>query len=303
MHFVGPTLQSALAAWRQDPDVREPAKADNAWFEERVSTARLASFEGEAGDVTDPAGLLTSHTRYVRDFMETDVGIPHTFMADLEPAALSPSGLDPHQSIIRLESLQRAFSYWPMREGPDPLETLRAALDRDDTAVINGFLRTWNESNVRDFRPAFAAWKDEMLTELDAEDWPDRLRDRLGLEHYNCAAGPIPVALMEYRVQDVLDAARAAGVTHAFTAPTFLDTRPGPYFFPSPRSLPYGRVMSLARIASDDDLLAEMLHLRLTYRREHIARVGTISRPPVSHNLKDLRNHHLTGVADRLEPR
>jgi hypothetical protein len=107
--------------------------------------------------VTDPAGLLTSHTRYVRDFMETDVGIPHTFMADLEPAALSPSGLDPHQSIIRLESLQRAFSYWPMREGPDPLETLRAALDRDDTAVINGFLRTWNESNVRDFRPAFAA--------------------------------------------------------------------------------------------------------------------------------------------------
>ena len=256
MRFVTPTLQAALAAWRQDPDIRERAKADNAWFEERVSTARLAGFEGEAGDVTNPAALVISHIRYVRDFMEIDVGIPHTFTAELEPAILSPSGLDPNQSIVRLESLQRAFSYWPMPEGHEPLETLRAALDKNDAAVVNGFLKVWNESNVRDSRPAFAAWRDEVLAELDADDWPDRLRDRLGLEHYNCAAGPIPVALMEYRVQDVLDVARVAGVTHAFAAPTFLDTRPGPYFFPSPRSLPYGRVMSLAQIGSDGDLPA-----------------------------------------------
>ena len=44
------------------------------------------------------------------------------------------------------------------------------------------------------------------------------------------------------------------------------------------------------------DLLAEMLHLRLTYRLEHIARLGTISKPPAPHDLKDLRNNHLSAL-------
>jgi hypothetical protein len=101
---------------------------------------------------------------------------------------------------------------------------------------------------------------------------------------------------MEYQVQDVFETARIAGSTHAFTAPTFLDSRAGPHFFPAPRSLPYGRVMSLLPIANDDDLLAEMLHLRLTYRRDHIARLGIITRPPVPHDLKELRNHHLVAL-------
>ncbi len=224
MRFENPGLQTALVAWRQDTRVRERAKADNAWFEERVSAKRLTGYEAEVGDAIDAAGLVRSHIRYVRDFMEIGAGVPQTFIADFEPAILSAVGLDPHQSIIRLESLQRVFSYWPVDGDTDPLEALRNALDRNDTAVINGFLDTWNESNIRDFRPAFAAWKDELLTELAADDWPDRLRDRLGLEHYDCAAGPIPVALMEYPVQDVLDAAHVVGVAHSFTAPTFLDT-------------------------------------------------------------------------------
>src|SRR5665213_115696 len=205
-------------------------------------------------------------------------------------------GLDPLQWIVRLESLERAFSYWSVPEDLDPLETLRAARAKNNTAVVDDFLNTWNDSNVRDCRPAFATWRDRVGTELDADDWADRLRDQLGLEHYNCVNGPIPVAMMQYQVREVIDAARTPGSSHAFTEPTFLDTRPGPYFFPSPRSLPYGRVMSLVQISSDDDLLAEMLHVRLTYQRDHIVRLGTIRRPPAPHDLKELRNHHLLAL-------
>jgi hypothetical protein len=54
--------------------------------------------------------------------------------------------------------------------------------------------------------------------------------------------------------------------------------------------------MSLAPIGSEADLLAEMLHVRLTYRREHLIKVGAITRPPPPHDLKELRNHHLLAL-------
>ena len=180
MRFADLALQNALDAWRRNPDVRERAVADNAWFEERVSTARLAAFESGAGGASDPEALAEWQVRYVRNFMEIDAGIPHTFIAELEPAVLSVQGLEPYQWIVRLESLARAFNYWAVPDGFDPLETLRTARAENNTAVIDGFLNTWNESSVRDFRPAFAIWKDqlpELATDDWADDWADQLRD------------------------------------------------------------------------------------------------------------------------------
>ena len=124
--------------WRRNPVVRERAKADNAWFEERVSTARLAVFESGAGGTNDAEALARWQIRYVRDYIEIDAGIPHTFSVDLDPAVLSAQGLDPYQSIVRLESLERAFSYWRLPTELDPLETLRAALAEHDAAVVDG---------------------------------------------------------------------------------------------------------------------------------------------------------------------
>ena len=226
--------------------------ADNVSFEERVSAVRLSAFENEADGARGPVSLADAQVRYVRAFMEVDTGVPHTFAAEFEPAVLSDAGLDPLQRIVRLELLGRAFSYWHVPPTHAPLETLRAARADGDTALVDGFLNVWNELNVRDFRPAFATWKDLVLPELAADDWADRLRDRLGLEHHNCRNGPIPIALMEYSVREVMETARNMGITHGVTAPTCLDTQPGPYFFPAPRSIPYGRVMSLMPVASDD---------------------------------------------------
>jgi hypothetical protein len=293
MRFSNPALQAALEAWRQDPRVRERANADNIAFDERVSPPRQAAFENRANTVADSEALRFAHIAYVRDYMEVGDGVPHTFEAGMVPALLSNVGLDLYQTIVRLESLSRIFSYWRPHPGPEPLDVLRTAIASGEHATVDEFLSVWNDSSVRDHRPAFAAWKDQLSGELDGDDWPDRLRDRLGLEHYKGDDLPMPVALMEYRVFDVMQEAGTVGVTGPVVVPTALDTRPGPYFFPSPREMPYGRVMSLAPILSDDDLLAEMLHVRMPYRRNHIARLGTIDRQPSPHDLKGLRNNHL----------
>ncbi len=292
MRFADPSLQNDLEAWRRQSDHRERATADNVVFEERVGDSRRVWFENFARDGRYPGEVRRSVIQYVRDHMEIQAGVPHTFAANLEPAILSPAGLEPTQWIVRLESLKRIFAQWAVLSGQESsLERLQAAKDANDTPVLNKFCEIWNDSVVRDFRPAFAAWRGELETELEADDWPDRLRDRLGLEHYNCVDGPVPVALMMYQVKDVV---APAGAGTAFTAPTVLDSQPGPYFFPAPRNVPYGRVMSL--IADDDDLLAEMLHVRIPYRPEHIAKLGYIARPSAGHDLKELRNHHLLAL-------
>lgn len=296
MRFNNPDLHSALEAWRRFPDIRDRANADNFHFDEKPSFPRQMAYEGAVGPVAEPAALRRAHIAYVHDFMEIGDGIPHTFDTALGPARLSEIGIDPYLKVVRLEALTRPLSYWRTRPDVSPLQALRDAHASEDHATVDGFLAVWNESNVRDHRPAFAAWGHQLSDELDADDWANRLRDRLGLEHHDGSAEPIPVALMEYRVLDVLRAATDAGITYPITAPTVLDIPPGPYFFPSPRELAYGRAMSLVPIVNDDDLLAEMLHVRIPYRRDHLVRLGTIDRAPSIHDLRVLRNNHLDAV-------
>lgn len=296
MRFNDPDLQAALEAWRLIPDVRERANADNFAFDERPSLTRQAAYEGAVGPVSEPEAFRRAHIDYVHDFMEIAGGIPHTFDPALGPARLSEIGVDPYLKIVRLESLTRPLSYWRTKPDVVALEALRQAHASGDTATMDEFLGVWNESNVRDHRPAFAAWKHQLDNELGSDDWANLLRDRLGLEHYDGSAEAIPVALMEYRVMDVATAATDARIADPITAPIVLDIRPGPYFFPSPGELAYGRAMSLVPIMNDDDLLAEMLHVRLPYRREHVMRLGVINRAPVVHDLRMLRNNHLHAV-------
>jgi len=295
MQFADRSLQAVLTHWRTATDAVERATADNLWFEERVAAPRQAKFESEAAGAADPNTLRSCQTDYFETFVKVDADLwPDTFLIELEPADLGPGPLEPFQPVVRLEDLTRPLEAWGM-----PGENLRQRFDRLKTAfddpdqgdVITRFLESWNRR--RDRRPAFAAWKDQLLAELTQPDWPDLLRDRLGLAHYDCRDGPMPVALMEYFVKDVTAEATIHGLSHHFTAPTVLDSRPWPYFFPAPRELPYGRAMPLNPVDDEGQLLAEMLHVRLDYRREHIVRLGEIRRPPGPPDIKELRNRHL----------
>jgi hypothetical protein len=285
MRFADAKLQDALINWRDLKDVEERSAADNIWFEQRVSTSRQTTFEQEVNGASDPASLRNAHTDYWSEFVRGDV-VPHTFMAALGPADLGP--IDEMQKIVRIESLTR-----PLVKHGITFERLQEAVTKNETTVINGFLATWNTSSTRDWRPAFAAFKDEVIDDLARADWPSRLRDRLGLAHYNCADGPIPIALMEYSVAEVRAVAEGLGVSTPFTVPTVLDSGPWPYFFPAPVDLRCGRTMALYEVQNDKDLLAEILHFRMTYKREHLVRLDEIRTPPDAYELRGLRNHHL----------
>ena len=292
MILAMPNLASALTGWRGSSDVARRAEADNSLFEECIGGKRQAFFEDFAADAASAEGLRRRHVDYCKEHIEVSE-VPHTFQLDFEPAASDK--LDEHQRIVRVECLSR-----PLQNYGIAYEKLRAAFDSGDHAYIHGFLSSWDIA--RDARPGFAAFKEQLAEELDAPDWPCRLRDRLGLAHYDARGGPIPIALMEYSVGEVLAALDDPGVACAITRPTVLDSRPWPWFFPAPAELCYGRTMSLAAIDDYDMLLAEILHCRLSYRRHHLVRLGEIRRPVVGLDLRTLRNDHLMALrlaADR----
>jgi hypothetical protein len=200
------------------------------------------------------------------------------------PASLGE--IDEAQHVVRLESLIR-----PLENSGFLLDELIAAHAEGDADFLDEFLALWNES--RDARPAFATFKREVVEELAAADWPDRLRDRLGLAHYDAASGPVPVALMSYPVSDVLAEAPSKD---AFTVPTVLDSRPWEHFFPAPRELMCGRAMALTPCDGDETLVAEFLHSRISYRREHMLKIGQITTPASIPDIATLRELHLLAV-------
>jgi len=291
VRFVDSDLQQALTEWRASVDATERSAADNIWFKQRVSSERRQAFENGALGARDADDLRKRHVDYWKEYVQVDTDIAHTFDISLAPADLG--AIDQTQRIIRIEDLSR-----PLGKMATPMSfgRLKKAVADNETALIDLFLRTWDQSTVRDWRPSFGAFKDEVIDDLAKPDWPARLRDRLGLAHYDCAAGPIPIALMEYSVGEVVAAANAFGASCAVTAPTVFDSGPWPHFFPAPRNLTCGRAMPLFEVGDDNEMLAELLHFRLTYKREHITRLDEITVPPRPFDLKSLRNHHLVAV-------
>ena len=211
MRFLDTNLQQVFADWRQAEHGSDRAIADNMWFDERISAARREVFEATAGAAHTGEDIVNRHLDYWGECVRVDDDIPHTFLPGLDPADLGP--IDKTQDIVRIEGLARPLAKLGMS-----FDVLEEAKRTNNTALIKKFVQTWNESDVRDWRPAFAVFHDEVKDELESPDWAHRLRDRLGLAHYN-GARPTPVALMKYKVQDVIDAATAAGTTCSLLRP------------------------------------------------------------------------------------
>lgn len=286
MRFADPDLQSELQAWRLGSTLDQRAMADNIWFEERVSVERLAHFEAIIRTPSSPAALANRQDAYWKEYVKSDR--PDTFQTELAPARLVPGLLDTTQRIVRLETVRSTV----LASVGMTFENLRDAHATNNAPVLEVFLDEWNRD--RDGRPAFAAWKDEVRYHLPFPDWADQMRDRFGLAHYNPSPDPIPVVLMEYTVAGVLLAADRLGFEHAIVSPTVLDGGPWPWFFPSPPGLAYGRTMPLP--PSAHRLMAEILHVKMTYQRHHIAKFGEITRPVAPVDMRGLRNQHLAAL-------
>ena len=293
MNFVDPELRSLLNAWAASPDLRERAEAHNMEFEERLDRPRLNFFERSLEEpCVDYNDLRCQFSDFVTTYIEVSAPhIPLTFGNDNSSASMGP--MSPEQKLLRLENITPYLASDGLTLAT--IEQSVASTDPAVSAVLENFMVQWNRD--RDNRPTFAAFKDQLLSEIDDGAWPHKLRDRLGLAHYDVSGGPLSVALMEYTVGEVMEEAeRSPDIAFPFCVPTFLDSTPNSQFFPTPKELPAGCPMALLEIWSDEELIAEVLHSRLTYRPHHIVKLGEITENAPEVDFRTLRNNHLASL-------
>ena len=282
------TYDGFLRRCSRSHDTIEAAVADNCRFDERAGADRWQRFEDLLSALVSARGAVEWQDWTEANRLHLDrycnvprPSVPDAFIEINRSAWLD--GLSDNQTLVRIEALNR-----PLQNSGLDLGGLKNRLQRADEGdgdagrAVRSFLDTWNQG--RDARPAFAAFYDEVQQESDDEDWPHALRDRLGLGHYGHAEGPpLPVALMRYPLADVYSAHAQQQRSSACALPTVLDGGMHQFFFPVPREHPYGATVHLQPDRADT-LTAEIVHYRIDYRREHLYRLGTITRP---HRLDD----------------
>lgn len=207
------------------------------------------------------------HASYVGPYVKTDVLQPHTFQDVFE--SISAGGIDEAQYIVRLESLVR-----PMNDHGCSFDDFSKAHAAQDLDFLTEFCEVWNSKC--DLRPAFSTLLSEVVDALERKDWPDRLRDILGLAHYSPSAGPEPVVLCKYSIKDI---SREAKTKFPMAMPTVLDSTPWEHYFPAPGALQCGRAMALTPCETENDLRLEFLHSRVTYSPNMLWKVGQIVTP------------------------
>ncbi len=285
-----------------DPAVA--AVADNCRFDERAGDERWRQYDAIVSDVQGDPNAVTwadwaeAHELHLnRHYNVLSYSTPDAFLPINIDAWLED--LSENQTLVRLEAITH-----PLVAAAMSSDRLRDAHDRanegdaDARSVVAAFCETWNQ--LRDGRPMFAAFYDEVKSEVEDDDWAIALRDRLGLGHYG-ADGPSEVALMSYPTSYVLSRRVAAGST-ACALPTVLDNGMHEFFFPAPRQHPYGATLHLVPDLADS-LTAEVLHHRIDYRAEHILRLGRIdcSHRLAGQSLVDARDLHLVSLQEACD--
>lgn len=305
---VNPTLKSLLDDLAKNGDAVSIAYAHNYLFEERIAADRQRAYEDDFAPArTDLKAWKESHNgRYCYSkIMMAGNQTPETF-SEINRAAFL-TGLEESQHVVRLECLDGVLkgSGLTLAELAEHLEIWRERKKPSDDkvtvedakAVLEDFCQKWN--NERDNRPMFAAFYDEIKEDIEAPDWTSRVRDRLGLSHYDVLYPEknIPVALMLYPVSKILKGLKKEEKERAFAVPTVLDGDLNTHFFPTPASANYGRTLDLEPDPNCERLVSEILHRRIDYAPDHFLKFGEISTPIPPHArgkaLAALRNQHL----------
>lgn len=302
MNPTSPPLPELLASLVACGDPLYCAYGHNYLFDERVSAARQGGYESvlklSAADLRIWRGR---HKDYLcRNVYVSRGHVPETFTAINAEAHLRE--LDTAQWVVRLERFDEVLD--GLQTDLATVAEQLAALRGENTekrmarAFLEELCQHWNGEVRRQVRPTFGAFLDDVETEIAPVDWPNRLRNRLGLAHYHVPAGgqPIAVALTRYRVKDVLTAADG-NEQEAFAVPTVLDSEINAHFFPAPRQIGFGRTLALEPDGDCERLAAEILHRRIEYTPDHLLKVGWVTTPIPPHAtgaaLSRLRNGHL----------
>ena len=154
-----------------------------------------------------------------------------------------------------------------------------------------------------ELRPVYAAYLEDVIDLFgdspakDAPDWPDTLRDRLGLIHLDPAirGRPIEILVFRYPVSVVPKLARRPrGVRRPLVPPTVLDGSHSAAFLPAPQESLTGHAVDLASEVTKP--CREVLHPTIAFRARHLWRVGTIERAVDIENLPSARGLHILRV-------
>lgn len=291
-------LPSAITDFRSRGATSFHAKADNVAFEERLSADRLADYAAHAA--VNP-GWEEHHRAYVAARVNrTGRQTPDTFL-DINAAAHRREGFDDNQAIVRLEEIDWVLTAKGVarHEFLGWVEVVKSVVkstpyQRDEAqGALEEFVEFWNAK--RDNRPIFAGFEGDVEADVSVADWPNRLRDRWGLGHYDPPVGgqPITVLLMRYDVKEVRRAVEKRRIGTAFADPTALDGPLNECFFPAPAELRFGRTLDLQPDGNCERHVAEILHQRIDYKLSHLSKLGVISAPRPRHSMRERRNDHL----------
>ena len=290
-----------LADASRSSDAIVAAVADNCRFDERASDERWTAFEATLPSL--PPSAWEDWTEAYQLHLERTCkvagpSVPDAFLDANRDAWLTD--LSENQSLVRIEDLRR-----PLQDTGLEYNALEAlweqtqGLNDDAEHAVRSFCQVWNQR--RDARPTFAAFADEVQDELDDDDWPHALRDRLGLGHLGLSDGSKqPIALMRYSIADVLAAQeRQPLAAVACALPTVLDGGMHEFFFPAPRQHPYGATVHLVP-GRADTLTAEIVHCRIDYEPRHLYRLGEITHPIRLNDsqLRQARDLHLYALRE-----
>ncbi len=299
-------------------DGRGHARAHNFIYDERVPEARERAYHHHLALASASAETLRQrHNNYIEERLHT-TSIPPTFLPENSGALIE--SLAAGQDLVRIEiiddllkgmvgeeagvtDLESAFKLFESQFNVYRQAIAGQLQHRNAQDFLQDWLEEWND-NMRDSRPAFAAFEDEVADLIEKGDWAPLMRSRLGLAHVKPdAKGNAPyIALMKYSSAEVMAAFRSMsklGARAPFAIPTVLDSRIWEYFFPAPidpnrsHGESYGRAMPLEPAAEEGELLAELLHVKLDYKPGHIQKLFRMDTDIPTFTVRELRNTHL----------
>jgi hypothetical protein len=290
--------ESFLVGQSQDATLQDNRfVARNFRLDELISHARGSDYATAVLPASDFDVWQRRHARYIEGHLEitTPPGGPPPALDPADPATCPETfgrhavtadvaGLDLSLSLIRVVGLFGVAT----AVGLSP-EDVRHGLE--DAALRDGIIDRW--AIKLPVKPVFATlWQDVRqlvpATGRPPNGWADDLRDRLGLSfHDPDEFGPVEVMVLKYRIAELPTAGSV--LSRPLAIPTELDGPFFPPFCPAPAGVGVGRVVDLG--SSLTTPWPEVLHPTFLWRGEHVAQIGTITRPVPS--LEAARARHL----------
>lgn len=316
MNILSQTIPHAWSEWWRaiatNARVEHRFPARNLLLDENVEVWRAQSYAEFLAPVRDPVWPtdelphnFTAHKNYVVDRLwkghsgtlprEIDLdewSCPETFQRIPAGSPFLDASLD--LRLVRVESAVGMASRIGVAATvlvDVATSALAGAADAERTLDLL-FETLADKSKVR---PEFATFLADILPVFSEADWADRLRDTLGLIHYNpTAGGEIPILVFSYPIRD-LPFLQGQPALRPLVPPVVLESNWNPAFCPSP---PGGRTghtidLSAATLVSQR---REVVHPTLRYRASHLYRVANIRRPIESDTLEVARSLHLTEI-------